>query len=86
MFKTIQEGLEEYKKELAAYKAWSDPFKQKWGPRFHPMLHCNTGDLYRFHNWNAELKGMEQALGLKEEEVKRINKEIGVEEIQPVSA
>ncbi len=77
MFGTIQQVLEAYEAELTKYRGWTEKLKAEYAPDTQFMAY-NEQDYRRILEWNAELKGMEKALGLDKEEVKRISKKVGI--------
>jgi len=73
MFRTIKEGVERFKEELRKFEEW----------RKIPAPHYEQENISsaehrarKVKGWRSELDGMQKALGLSDEEVNAIKKEI----------
>jgi hypothetical protein len=77
---TTQEAIGEYKKELRAYKKWTDEKKKVYGENSSPMATWDSGDYHQVMEWNSKISGMEKILGLSKKEIKKYMKEAGIVE------
>lgn len=73
MFKTIQEGLESYKRELKSYLEW---LKARGCKIEDSLLKLKEVDYPIGVSRCSSLSGMEKVLGLEKEEIKEIRDEV----------
>ncbi len=78
MFPTIHAGVEAYETELRKYVNWTNQLKLMHGSHFNPMAHLSNQEYAQLNVWGARLKGMEEALGLTEQEILIIGARNGV--------
>jgi len=75
MFKTVEEGIEKYKNESREYMEWLKALGEKLKTPISeiiPYLRFTHDELKKAEKWTAKLNGMQEALGLTEEEDKEI--------------
>jgi hypothetical protein len=75
---TIKQALEVYKKELKAYKEWTDEKKKFYGENSSPMELWDNFDYDKINEWNEKINGMEKLLGLSKKEIDKFCEEIGI--------
>ena len=75
---TINQALDRYKKELIAYKKWTDEKKKIYGEKSSPIGMWDTADYNRVNEWNEKINGMEKVLGLSKKEIKDFCIEVGM--------
>jgi hypothetical protein len=75
MFTDIKEGLNVYKKEVSDYLIWVKTLGLEEGDV--PMAALDNHNWGKMLEWNAKMKGMAEALGLKEMEVTIIDMVLG---------
>ena len=72
-----EEMIDRYRKELRAYKVWSDGCKSMYGSL--EVLGWDEADFRKIMNWNEKLDGMVLVLGLTKSEVSGIDAEVGIQ-------
>lgn len=65
MIKTVQQGIEIYKKEIRSYIKWAESFSSKQDPEYMQKTHTRI----------AKIHGMEVVLELSKQEIKEINEQ-----------
>ncbi len=79
MFTTIAQGVDAYRKEVTNYLEWFDELNiPKELPIETKLGMMDTPDYNKLFQWKEKMKGMAEALGLTEKEVKEIDAELSV--------
>lgn len=80
MYTKIEQGIEAYKKELQDYLIYTKQVKESYGIKDTNDFLGKVGnfDYQKTMEWNKKLEGMTLALGLNEEEIKKIDSEFGI--------
>ncbi len=74
MFKNVKDGLNLYKKELGEYIKRVEELKKQYGDL--QVMGWDEQDYQYVMGHSQQLRAMERVLGLSEEEIKQIEKEV----------